>query len=153
MLFRSPALLRQMGFNWRQVNTGCYAGAGRTPFDEEARADFFAGIDRDELWAFSQRMLPALVEQCPELLGAGILMMDCLTVSVPAGHRGRAGSNYQACVLMSYRDGCIYPLLCLFGEEHTADLTLGQAVMDALLSLLPEQHWTLLLDRGFIDGE
>ncbi len=151
--FRSPALLRPMGFNRRQVNEGFYAGAGRTPFDEEARADFFAGIDRDELWAFQQRLLPALVEQCPELLGKGILVMDCLTVSVPAGHRKRAGGKYQACVLMSYRDGCIYPLLCRFGDEHTADLTLGPAMMDALLELLPEQHRTLLLDRGFIDGE
>lgn len=153
VLFRSPALLRQMGFNWRQANDGFYAGEGRTPFDEEALADFFAGIDRDDLWAFQQRMLPALVEQCPELLGEGMLAMDCITVTVPAGHRQRAGGKYKACVLMSYRDGCLYPLLCLFGDEHTADLTLGQALMDALLELLPEQHWTLLLDRGFIDGE
>lgn len=153
VLFRSPALLRQMGFNWRQVNEGFYAGEGRTPFDEEALADFFAGIDRDELWAFQQRLLPALVEQCPELLGKGILVMDCITVSVPAGHHKRAGGKYKACVLMSYRDGGLYPLLCLFGEEHTADLTLGQALMDAVLDLLPDQHWTLLLDRGFIDGE
>jgi hypothetical protein len=153
VLFRSPALLRQMGFNWRQVNHGFYAGEGRTPFDEEALAEFFAGIGRDELWAFQQRLLPALVEQCPELLGEGTLMMDCLTVSVPAGHRGRAGGRYKACVLMSYREGCIYPLLCLFGPEHAADLTLGKAVMAALVALLPEQRWTLLLDRGFIDGQ
>lgn len=57
--FRSPALLRQMGFNRRQVNDGGYAGAGHTPFDEEAPADFFASIDRDRLWAFQQSKRPS----------------------------------------------------------------------------------------------
>lgn len=45
VLFRSPALLRPMDFNRRQVNEGCYAGAGCTPFDKKARAEFFAALD------------------------------------------------------------------------------------------------------------
>lgn len=55
----APARLRQMGFNRRQVNDGGYAGAGRTPFDEEAPADFFASIDLDRLWAFQQSKRPS----------------------------------------------------------------------------------------------
>lgn len=153
VLFRSPTILNHLGFNWRQVNEGFYAGEGRKPFDEEALADFFARIDRDALWQFQRDLLPPLVEQCPELLGDGTLMMDCIDVTVPAGHHGREGGKYKACVLVSYREGCIYPLLCLLGSEHAADLSLGKQVMKALLELLPGRTWALLLDRGFIDGE
>lgn len=80
-------------------------------------------------------------------------MMDCRDVTVPSGHHGREGGKYKACVLTSYRDGCIYPLLCLFGDEHASDLTLGRQMMQALLELLPRRNWTLLLDRGLIDGK
>lgn len=153
VLFRSPTILNHLGFNFRQVNEGFYAGEGRRPFNEEAVADFFARIDRDALWQFQRDLLPPLVERCPELFGDGTLMMDCLDVTVPAGHYDREGGKYKACVLASYREGCIYPLLCVFGDEHAADLTLGKQVMEALLELLPERKWTLLLDRGFIDGE
>ncbi len=153
VLFRSPTILNHLGFNWRQVNEGFYAGEGRRPFNEEALADFFALIDRDALWQFQLDLLPPLVEQCPELLGDGTLMMDCIDVTVPAGHRKRAGGKYKACVLVGYSQGCIYPLLCLFGDEHASDLVLGKEIMDALLKLLPGRTWTLLLDRGFIDGK
>jgi len=85
VLFRSPTILNHLGFNWRQVNEGFYAGEGRKPFDEEALADFFARIDRDALWQFQRDLVPPLVEQCPELLGDGTLMMDCIDITVPAG--------------------------------------------------------------------
>ncbi len=152
VLFRSPTILNHLGFNFRQVNEGFCACEGQKPFNEEALADFFARIDRDALWQFQCDLLPPLVEQCAELFGDGTLMMDCIDVTVPAGHHGRDGGKYKACVLASYREGCIYPLLCLFGDEHASDLTLGKQMMEALLELLPERKWTLLLDRGFIDG-
>ncbi len=153
VLFKSPAVLRRLGFNWRQAQEGFYASEGRTPFNEEALADFFARIDRDALWNFQLRMLPELLDRCPELFGDGTLMMDCTDVTIPAGHHEREGGTYKACVLASYRDGCIYPLLCLFGDEHAADLTLGKQVMEALLEHAPDRKWKLLLDRGFIDGQ
>ena len=153
VLFRSPALLRQLGFNWRQVNEGFYTGEGRKPFDEEALAEFFARIEPAALWQFQLDLLPALVERCPELFGDGTVMMDCIEVTVPDGHYQREGGRYKACVLTSSREGCIYPLLCLFGDQHASDLALGRQVMAALLELLPGRRWTLLLDRGFIDGK
>jgi hypothetical protein len=152
VLFTSPAVLRRLGFNWRQAQEGFYASEGRKPFNEEALADFFARIDRDALWNFQLRMLPQLMDRCPELFGDGTLMMDCIDITVPAGHYDREGGKYKACVLASYRDGCIYPLLCLFGDEHAADLTLGKQVMEAMLEFASDRQWTLLLDRGFIDG-
>lgn len=152
VLFTSPAVLRRLGFNWRQAQEGFYASGGRKPFNEEALADFFARIDRDALWNFQLRMLPQLMDRCPELFGDGTLMMDCIDITVPPGHYNREGGKYKACVLASYRDGCIYPLLCLFEDERTADLPLGKQVMEALLEHAPDRKWTLLLDRGFIDG-
>lgn len=153
VLFRSPTILNHLGFNFRQINEGFYAGEGQKPFNEEAVADFFARIDREALWRFQLDLLPPLAERCPELFGDGTLMMDCIDVTVPAGHYDRAGGKYKACVLASYRDGGIYPLLCLFGDEHASDLTLGKQVMEAFLELFPERKWRLLVDRGFIDGK
>jgi len=153
VLFRSPALLHQFGFNWRQVNEGFYNCGGRKPFNEEALADFFARIDREGLWQFQLRLLAQLLGRCPELAGEGTLMMDCIQVSVPAGHRGREAGSYKACVLVGYREGCIYPLLCRFGEEHSSERELGKQVMRAFLKLAPGRQWTLLVDRGYIDGE
>jgi hypothetical protein len=127
VLFTSPAVLRRLGFNWRQAQEGFYASEGRKPFNEEALADFFARIDRDALWNFQLRMLPQLMDRCPELFGDGTLMMDCIDITVPAGHYDREGGKYKACVLASYRDGCIYPLLCLFGDEHARGPDPGQA--------------------------
>lgn len=153
VMFRSPTILNHLGFNFRQVNEGFYAGEGRKPFNEEALSDFFARIDREALWQFQRDLLPPLVQRCPELFGDGTLMMDCIDVTVPSGHYDREGGKYKACVLASYREGCIYPLLCLFGDENVADLTLGKQMMDALLELLPGPKWKLLMDRGFIDGK
>ena len=48
--------------------------------------------------------------------------------------------------------GRIYPLLCLFGDEYASDLALGRRVMQAFLERFGERRWTLLVDRGFIDG-
>jgi hypothetical protein len=44
VLFRSAAVLRTLGFNLVQIEQGFYAHAGQRPFDEEAVADFFAGL-------------------------------------------------------------------------------------------------------------
>ncbi len=145
VLFRSPTILKHLDFNWRDVNESFYAGEGRKPLNEEVLPDFFARIDRDALWQFQLDLLPPLAEQCPELFGDGTLMMDCIDVTVPAGHHGRETGKYKACVLVSYRAGCIYPLLCLFGDEHASEIALSKKVIKALLERVPDRSWTLLL--------
>jgi len=156
VLFHSPDTLRRLGFNWRQIQEGFYTNGERKPFNEEALADFFAAIRRQRLWKYQQQALAELLERCPELVGWGTLSMDCLTVTVPAGHFKREGGQYKACVLSGYSEGRIYPLLCLFGGEHEADLALGKRMMKAAAKLLAPQPGQpkreLLLDRGFIDG-
>lgn len=156
VLFHSPDTLRRLGFNWRQIQEGFYSNGERKPFNEEALADFFAGIGRQRLWKYQLQVLGELLKRCPELLGGGTLTMDCVTVTVPAGHFKREGGQYKACVLSGYREGRIYPLLCLFGGEHESDLVLGKRMMKAAAKLLApkpgEAKRELLLDRGFIDG-
>lgn len=156
VLFHCPDTLRRLGFNWRQIQEGFYSNGERKPFNEEALADFFAAISRQRLWKYQQQALPQLLERCPELVGWGTLTIDCVTVTVPAGHFKREGGQYKACVLSGYREGRIYPLLCLFGGEHEADLALGKRMMKVAAKLLPPQRgeaaYELLLDRGFIDG-
>jgi hypothetical protein len=152
VLFRSPAVLRRLGFNWRQSHQGFYVNGAVKPFNEEALADFFAALSSEQLWEYQLAILPELLAACPELLGEGTLVMDCITVTVPAGHRGRAGGQYKACVLSAAGRGQLFPLLCLFAPSTAHDLILGKQVLAAALPLLPERGWHLLIDRGFLDG-
>lgn len=152
VLFRSPAVLRRLGFNWRQSHEGFYANAGVKPFNEEALADFFAALAPEQLWEYQLAVLPQLLAACPELLGAGTLVLDSITVTVPAGHRGRAGAQYKACVLSAGGQGQLFPLLCLFAPSTVNDLTLGKQVLAAALPRLPARPRRLLVDRGFLDG-
>jgi hypothetical protein len=152
VLFRSPAVLRRMGFNWHQSQAGFYVNGAVKPFNAEALADFFADFTAEQLWDYQLAILPELVAACPELLGEHTLVMDSITVTVPAGHRGRAGAQYKACVLSASGHGQIFPLLCWFAPSTDHDLTLGKKVLTAALEKLPQQPWHLLIDRGFLDG-
>ncbi len=152
VLFRSPAVLRRMGFNWHQGHEGFYVNGAVKPFNAEALADFFAEFTSEQLWEYQLAILPELVAACPELLGEHTLVMDSITITVPAGHRGRAGAQYKACVLSACGHGQLFPLLCLFAPSTDNDLTLGKKVLQAALEKLPKQSWHLLIDRGFLDG-
>ena len=152
VLFRSPAVLRRLGFNWHQSHAGFYVNGAVKPFNAEALADFFADLTAEQLWEYQLTILPELLAACPELLGEHTLVMDSITVTVPAGHRGRAGAQYKACVLAAYGQNQIFPLLCLFAPRTDNDLTLGKKVLKAALEKLPKQPWHLLIDRGFLDG-
>ena len=44
VLFRSPAVLRRWGFNWRQTHEGFYSNGAVKPFNEETLADFLAAL-------------------------------------------------------------------------------------------------------------
>lgn len=152
VLFRSPAVLRRWGFNWHQAHEGFYVNGATKPFNEEALADFFAQYAPAQLWEYQLAILPPLLEQCPELLGEHTLVLDSITITVPPGHRGRAGAQYKACVLSAGGHGQLFPLLCLFAPSTDSDLALGKKVLAAALPLLPEPPRYLLLDRGFLDG-
>lgn len=73
VLFRSRAVLRRRGFNWRQAHEGFCSNGARKSFDEEAGADFFAAFTAEQLGEYQLKVLLSLVNACPELLGAGPL--------------------------------------------------------------------------------
>jgi hypothetical protein len=156
VLFHSPDVLRKLGFNFRQINEGFYAGSAQRPFNAEALADFFAQVTVEELFQHQVKLSEHLVRQCPELVEEGVVVLDANTFTVPPGHRGRPGMQYKVCVLGLRSGGRLYPTLWHFTERglgEDGDLTQGK-----LLIATAQQAWPkgtikrLLVDRGFIDG-
>ena len=65
-LFRSPYILRRLGFNARQIAEGFYDTTdGETPFTVEAIAECFARADPEDFMANQKQVLKQLVEYCP----------------------------------------------------------------------------------------
>jgi hypothetical protein len=156
VLFHSPDVLRKLGFNFRQINEGFYAGSSQRPFNAEALADFFAEVTVEELFQHQVKLSEHLVRQCPELVEEGVVVLDANTFTVPPGHRGRPGMQYKVCVLGLRSGGRLYPTLWHFTERglgEDGDLTQGK-----LLIATAQEAWPkgtikrLLVDRGFIDG-
>lgn len=156
VLFRSPDVVRKLGFNFRQINEGFYAGSSQRPFNAEALADFFADITVAELFQHQSRLAQHLVRQCPELAEEGVAVLDANTVTVPPGHRGRPGLQYKVGVLGLRSGGRLYPLLWHFTERgpgETGDLPQGKLLIAQAQKAWPEGTIKrLLVDRGFIDG-
>jgi hypothetical protein len=153
VLFRSPFVLRQLGFNARQIDSGFYASAGRTPFDEEALADFFAAVPTEDLQAYNQKIAVTLVSEFPELRTSGRWAMDTVYFKTPPGPHDQTGHMYKACVLGVWQPDVVWPVLWSFASTDMADITMGRALLDQAQSILPAgtiQH--LLVDRGFLDG-
>lgn len=156
ILFHSPDVLRKLGFNFRQINEGFYAGAAQRPFDVEALGDHFAAVTVDELFTHQLTVSKHVLRHCPELVEEGVAVLDANTVTVPPGHYDRRGCKYKTCVLGLRCGGRLYPLLWHFtecGAGQAADLTQGK-----LLVSRARTAWgagairRILVDRGFIDG-
>lgn len=65
-LFRSPYIMRQMGFNARQIEAGFYTTAeGETPFRAQAIAEAFARSRPEDFLVNQQAVLAALWDYCP----------------------------------------------------------------------------------------
>ena len=153
VLFRSPQVMRQLGFNARQITAGFYENANQKPFDIEALCDFFATTTDDDYFVHQQQVLKQMVEEWPAVWASGKLVMDSMTFSTAPGAHALAEGRYKVCVLALWRDGVVWPVLWRFGEEHASDHTLGQSVIAAALEILGARMKHLLIDRGFLDGE
>ena len=153
-LFRSPYILRQLGFNARQVAEGFYHTAeGQTPFTVESIAECFAKVNRDDFLANQQQVLRQLAAYCPGEFLEGLWVMDSVHVSVPRGAHTDAFS-FKVCVLGVWQEGVVWPLLWVFAPESTHETVVGKRVFAAAEEVLGEgviRH--LLLDRGYVDGK
>jgi hypothetical protein len=153
VLFRSPYILRQLGFNARQIEEGFYqTEGGQRPFDEEAIAECFARA-RDEDFLDNQKaMLRQLVSYFPGQFREGVWVMDSVHFSTPRGNWVSAG-NYKACVLGILQDTTVWPMLWLLGNADPHETVVGKKLLAAAEEVLgPGFIRHLLLDRGYIDG-
>lgn len=157
VLFRSPFILRLLGFNARQIAAGFYASTGPRPFTAEALGDFFAEVSAETLLEQQLALLRQLHRQFPEVFHRGVYAMDCMTVSAPPGRLGLPPARFVLCILALHVGKTALPILWSYAPETgegTGDVSLGRALVARVREVLPLPDLSvLLIDRGFLDGE
>jgi hypothetical protein len=157
VLFRSPFILRTLGFNARQIADGFYATSGARPFAVDAIGDFFTAVPPETLVAEQITLLREIrAGTLGPLFERGTYSMDCMTVAAPPGRNGLPAARFQLCVLHLHLDHVALPILWSYAEEtgdDTGDITQGrQLIRQAHTALRAGDIALLLIDRGFIDG-
>jgi len=152
-LFRSPYILRQLGFNGRQIEEGFYETEGGTkPFTAQTIAEAFARSEAEDFIENQQAVLKALVTYCPGEFRSAQWVMDSIHFRVPKGaHTPEVA--FKACVLGIWQDETVWPLLWKLVPGEEAEIKVGRALMEAAEAVLGEgtiRH--LLVDRGYLDG-
>jgi len=152
-LFRSPYILRQMGFNALQIEQGFYeTPGGQNPFTSEAILECFAKSTPEDFLENQKEVLKRLVDYCPAQVREGLWVMDSVHFQVPNGAHNDPFS-FKACVLGIWQDTVVWPVLWAFVPESCHETVVGKEVMAAAEEVLGEgfiRH--LLIDRGYLDG-
>lgn len=131
VLFRSPFILRSMGFNAILLEQGAYRGSGHGgPFGMDALADFFAEVEVSGLNEHAEASFGLFCQEWPELFSEGVWLIDCETFSTPPGRQGVPATQQKVCVLSVWWRGLTLPVLWRFGSSDTADLTLGKETLE-----------------------
>jgi hypothetical protein len=153
-LFRSPYILRQLGFNARQIEQGFYATTeGQRPFTAQAIADGFARATAEDFLGNQQAVLRALWDYSPGQFRSAVWAMDSVHFSVPRGAHTPA-YTFKACVLGVWQASVVWPLLWQLVPAEQAEVNVGRELFAAAEAVLGEgtiRH--LLVDRGYLDGE
>lgn len=153
-LFRSPFILRLLGFNARQIQEGFYAGDGQKPFDPEALGEFFASATEEDFFAHQIEWLKGIHRAWREVFRHGLWVMDGVRFTVAKGGHGVPQGDYKVVVLGVWQDGEVWPMLWKFADGTASDLALGKEVVaKARKTLGKETIRHLLVDAGFIDGK
>lgn len=152
-LFRSPYIMRQLGFNARQIDEGFYrTAAGAKPFTAAAIADAFVRTRPEDFLANQQAVLGALWDYCPGQFQSGLWAMDSVHFRVPRGAHTPERA-FKACVLGVWQDSVIWPLVWMLVSPDEAEITVGRQVVAAAEEVIGAgaiRH--LLVDRGYLDG-
>lgn len=153
-LFRSPYIMRQLGFNARQVAEGFYDTAeGQRPFAAQTIADTFAEVKAEDFLANQQRVLGALWDYCPGEFLSALWVMDSVHFHLPRGAHTPERA-FKACVLGVWQDEVVWPLLWQLAPSDEAEITVGRKLMAAAEEVIGQgaiEH--LLVDRGYLDGQ
>lgn len=152
-LFRSPYILRQLGFNARQIDEGFYHTAeSAKPFTAGAIADAFARSQPEDFLANQQEVLGVLWDYCPGQFRSALWAMDSVHFTVPRGAHTPAQA-FKACVLGVWQDSVVWPMLWMLVGPDEAEITVGRKLVAAAEEVIGEgtiRH--LLVDRGYLDG-
>lgn len=157
-LSASPPVLHLLGFNAHQIEKGFRTNARQRPFDEETLANFAAEIRPEHCLAHCQAVLAKLIAAHPERFGGATVIVDSKGIYAPAGKANPKGERLpevklKACTLSLLTEGQALPLVWLLAEETEGEVTLGKALLEAVLSTLLEAGVSdLLLDAGYLDG-
>jgi hypothetical protein len=152
-LFRSPYILRQLGFNARQIERGFYQTAESTkPFTAGAIADAFVRSQPEDFLANQQEVLRALWDYCPGQFRSALWAMDSVHVRVPRGAH-TPEQAFKACVLGVWQDSVVWPMLWMLVSPDEAEITVGRNLVAAAAAVIGERTIRhLLVDRGYLDG-
>jgi hypothetical protein len=154
VLFRSPYILRQLGFNARQIEEGFYhTPAGQRPFMAQTIADSFATAEAADFLVNQQAVLRVLKSYCPGEFLSGMWVMDSVHFRVPPGAH-TPEQAFKACILGIWQESVVWPLLWAMVPETENESVVGKKVFAAaeeVLGVGTIRH--LLIDRGYLDGE
>jgi len=154
VLFRSPYILRQLGFNGRQIEEGFYQTSdSQRPFTAQSIADCFAKSKPEDFLANQIEVLRALKEYCPGEFLSGLWVMDSVHIHVPRGAH-TAAQDFKVCVLGVWQESVVWPLLWALVPNTEPESVVGKKVFAAAEGVLGAgaiRH--LLVDRGYLDGQ
>lgn len=152
-LFRSPYIMRQLGFNARQIAEGFYdTEEGQRPFAAQTIADTFAEAKAEDFLENQQAVLGALWDYCPGEFLSALWVMDSVHFHVPRGAH-TPEQAFKACVLGVWQEGVVWPLLWKLVPTDVAEITVGRKLVAAAEEVIGQgsiEH--LLVDRGYLDG-
>ncbi len=151
-LFRSPYILRQLGFNARQIDAGFYTTAAETkPFTAEAIADAFVRARRGlpgEPASGAGKPVGLLSGTVP--VGAG--RWTACTSGCRAGAHAGTGLQSVCAGRVAGQRGLAHHCGCWWRQTE-AEITVGRklvAAAEAVIGVGSIRH--LLVDRGYLDG-
>jgi hypothetical protein len=152
-LFRSPYILRQIGFNALQIEEGFYqTPEGQRPFRAQAIADCFSKSKAEDFLAHQQLILKQFVEYCPAQFLKGPWVMDSIHFHVPKGAH-TAALDFKVCVLGVWQDTVVWPMIWAFVGDPENETKVGKRVFAAAEEVLGQGTiGHLLIDRGYLDG-
>ena len=157
VLSAAPEVLHLLGFTAHQIAHGFRANANQRPFEEEALANFAATVSAQDCLDHCLEVLARVVAAHPQYFAGATVVVDSKGVYAPPGKRSPQGQleavALKACTLSLVVEGEALPLVWLFAPQHTGEVELGKALLEAALPILVAAGVkTLLVDAGFVDG-
>ncbi len=154
VLSTSPAVLQLLGFTAVEIEQGFRSNAGQRPFDEEALANWAAGVASEDWFSHGLAVLAQIIAFHPKYFRGATVVVDSKGVYAPAGKGGLPAVELKACTLSLLVEGRALPLVWRLVDKNVGEVTVGKELLARALPLLVAAGVEgLLLDGGYLDGE